>query len=64
MTFYKILNMVTYYLVIAGALNWGLVGAFNIDLIGQIFGAKSFIARILFILIGLSALYMLFWHRH
>lgn len=63
MNIYKILNLVTYYLVIAGALNWGLVGVFDIDLIGRIFGARSSAARVLFILIGLSALYMLFWSK-
>lgn len=62
MNFYKILNFVTYYLVIAGALNWGLIGAINVDLIGQIFGAKSFIGRIFYILIGISAIYLLFRH--
>jgi uncharacterized membrane protein YuzA (DUF378 family) len=61
MNFYKILHLATHYLVIAGALNWGLVGAFNIDIVAQIFGKNSFPARILYILIGLSALYMLFW---
>lgn len=64
MNFYKILNIVTFYLVIAGALNWGLVGAFNIDLIGQVLGSKSFAARLIFILMGVSALYMLFWHKY
>lgn len=63
MNIYKILNLVTFYLVIAGALNWGLVGGFNIDLIERLFGGKSFAARVLYILIGLSALYMLFWPR-
>lgn len=60
MSFIKIINIVTFYLVIAGGINWGLYGAFNIDLVSQIFGQKSFAARIIFILVGVSALFMLY----
>lgn len=62
MNFYNILNLVTFYLVIAGALNWGLVGAFHLNLIERILGSNSFITRVIYILVGLSALYLL-WHR-
>lgn len=48
-----------YVLVIVGALNWGLVGALNIDLVATIFGGMSVIARIVYVLVGVSALYLL-----
>lgn len=48
---------VAYVLVIIGALNWGLVGAFNFDLVATIFGDMSVISRVVYVLVGLSALY-------
>lgn len=59
MKFHALLHYVAYILVIAGALNWGIVGALNIDLLGRVFGAGSFAARILYILIGVSAIILL-----
>ncbi|MBA2840838.1 hypothetical protein HNP87_001370 [Methanococcus maripaludis] len=55
------LDWVSIVLVIIGGLNWGLVGAFNIDLIQVIFGSFPSVARILYILVGLSAIYMIYY---
>ena len=55
----KILNVVTLILVIIGGLNWGLVGAFGFDLVAAIFGPMSAISRIVYVLVGLSALWQL-----
>jgi len=41
-------------LVIIGALNWGLVGLFNFDLVAAIFGLSIF-ARVIYILVGVAA---------
>lgn len=60
MTFMSILRMVTFILVLIGALNWGLVGFFNYDLVGSIFGDMSLISRIIYALVGLSAIFMMF----
>ncbi len=47
-------------LIIMGALNWGLIGIFNgIDLVGVIFGELSTISRLIYILIGLAAIYIM-----
>ena len=43
-------------LVIIGGINWGLVGLFQFDLVAAIFGAGSALARIVYILVGISAL--------
>lgn len=55
-------------LVIVGGLNWGLVGAFEFDLVATIFGEMSALSRIVYVLVGLSALYLIFaaarWGTH
>ena len=47
-------------LIIIGGLNWGLVGAFDFNLVDTLFGAMSVLARIVYVLVGLSALYMVY----
>lgn len=44
-------------LVIVGALNWLLVGAFHFDLVAAIFGQMSALSRIVYIVVGLAGLY-------
>ncbi|NLS07758.1 DUF378 domain-containing protein [Rhizobium sp. P32RR-XVIII] len=51
----KFINIFTLILVIVGGLNWGLVGLFSFDLVAAIFGAASGLARIVCLLVGLSA---------
>lgn len=53
-------DWIAFILVIIGGINWGLVGAFNFDLVGAIFGDLSFLTRLIFILVGLSAIYLVF----
>jgi uncharacterized membrane protein YuzA (DUF378 family) len=55
----SVLDWIALILIIVGGLNWGLVGIFNFDLVAAIFGAMSAIARIVYVLVGLSALYTL-----
>lgn len=52
-------NIITLILVIVGGVNWGLVGLFGFDLVATLFGAGSPLARIVYILVGLSALWQL-----
>jgi uncharacterized protein len=54
----KALNLITLILVIIGGLNWGLVGLFDWNLVAAIFG-QNVIARLIYILVGLSALWQL-----
>jgi uncharacterized membrane protein YuzA (DUF378 family) len=54
------LNMVDWValvLVLVGALNWGLVGILEFDLVATIFGDMSLLTRIIYALIGIAALY-------
>ena len=55
----RILNTVTLVLLIVGGLNWGLVGLLNFDLVAAIFGEMSPLSRIVYSLVGLSALWQL-----
>lgn len=52
-------NLVTLSLILTlvGALNWGLVTAFDLNLVSTLFGSNPQLERIVYILIGLSALY-------
>ena len=53
----KIVNTLTLVLLIVGGLNWGLVGLFGFDLVAAIFGAMSPLSRIVYTLVGVSALW-------
>jgi uncharacterized membrane protein YuzA (DUF378 family) len=55
----KILDWVAFVLVVVGGLNWGLVGIFKFDLVATIFGDMSALSRVVYTLVGLSALYMI-----
>lgn len=56
----SVLDWVALVILVIGGLNWGLVGLFQFDLITGIFGGYSPIARILYIIVGLCALFVLF----
>lgn len=52
----NVFRWVTYSLVLLGAFNWGLIGAFDFDLVSFLFGEMTTITRILYTIIGLSAI--------
>lgn len=54
------LDWIAHILVIIGGVNWGLVGAADLNLVDMIFGAGNMIGDIIYVLVGISALYMLF----
>lgn len=53
----KTLNIISLLLVIIGALNWGLIGIFEYDLVSSLFGEMSMLTRIIFVLVGIAGLY-------
>lgn len=53
-------HKVAWALVIIGALNWGLIGAFKYDLVMSLLGRWPMVPRIIYILVGLAGLMMLF----
>ena len=54
------LEWIVVILVIVGALNWGLVGLFNFDLVAAIFGSIPMLQKIIYIIVGLAALYKIY----
>lgn len=50
---------IVWILVIVGALNWGLVGFFDFDLVAAIFGDMSTVSRVVYALVGVSAIAMI-----
>ena len=54
-----VVGWIVFVLVIVGGLNWGLVGLFNFDLVAAILGEMSMLSRVVYSLVGLSALVML-----
>ena len=55
----SILNKTTLLLLVVGGLNWGLVGLLGFDLVAAIFGEMSLLSRIIYALVGASALWQL-----
>lgn len=57
---YKIIKYTAFVLVLIGALNWGLVGFFDFDLVKFLFGDMTLMTRIVYILVGISAIISIF----
>ena len=51
----KFIDGIALTIAIVGALNWGLIGFFNFDLVAFIFGGGSLLARIVYTIVGISA---------
>ena len=49
--------MVTYTLVVVGALNWGLVGLFDFNLVNALVGTWPTVEKLVYVLVGASAVY-------
>ncbi len=59
----KNLHMVAFILLVIGGLNWLLIGLGGWDVVAMIFGAGTVISRIIYILVGLSAVYEVVTHK-
>lgn len=53
----KIIDKIALTLVIVGAINWGLIGLFNFNLVEMIFGTMSILTRAIYVLVGISGLW-------
>jgi len=53
----KTVDTIALVLIIIGAINWGLIGLFNFNLVDAIFGSMSLISRIIYTLVGISGLW-------
>jgi uncharacterized membrane protein YuzA (DUF378 family) len=55
---FSVLDMVIGAILIVGGVNWGMIGFFDINLVSAIFGEMTIASRIVYALVGLSALYI------
>lgn len=56
MNWVNVLKWTTFTIVLIGALNWGLIGAFNFNLVSYLFGDMTYTTRIVYLLVALCAL--------
>ncbi len=55
----KTISYIALTIAIIGAVNWGLIGLFNFNLVAFLFGDMTLLARIIYSLVGLSGLYLI-----
>ena len=55
----KILDYAALALVIIGAINWGLIGFFQYNLVNSLFGSMPALERVIYALVGIAGLYSL-----
>ena len=53
----RILDSIALVFVVIGAINWGLIGFFQYDLVSNLFGLNTMLTRIVFALVGICGLY-------
>ncbi len=57
----NVIDWIAIVLVIIGGLNWGLVGLFGFDLVDAVLGSIPILAKIVYILVGIAAIYMIYY---
>ena len=60
----KYLDGTALTIAIIGAVNWGLIGLFRFDLVAFLFGDMSWFSRIVYVLVGISGLYLISCFLH
>ena len=53
----KVIDTIALILIIIGAINWGLIGIFNFNLVDTLFGTMSVLSRIIYTLVGISGVW-------
>lgn len=54
---FNALDYIALVLLVVGGLNWGLVGLLQFDLVAALFGPMSLLSRVVYVLVGLAALW-------
>lgn len=60
----KILDCIALTITIIGAVNWGLIGFFDFNLVATIFGSMSWLSRVIYALVGISGLYLITFYLY
>lgn len=55
----KFLQYFALTIAVIGAINWGLIGFFNLNLVSLLFGSMTWISRVIYGLVGLCGIYLL-----
>lgn len=55
----KALDAIALILVVIGGVNWGLIGLFDYNLVSALFGADSIVTRVIYVVVGIAAIYAL-----
>lgn len=55
----KLIDGIALTIAIVGAVNWGLIGFFDFNLVATIFGSMSWLSRIIYALVGICGLYLI-----
>ena len=55
----KAIDYIVLVLVIIGAINWGLIGFFNFNLVSFLFGSMTWLSRIIYAIVGICGIYLL-----
>lgn len=60
----RLMDCIALTVAIIGAVNWGLIGLFRFDLVAFLFGDMSWLSRIIYVLVGLSGLYLITFYMN
>jgi uncharacterized membrane protein YuzA (DUF378 family) len=60
----KTLDYIALTVTIIGAVNWGLIGFFNLNLVSLLFGSMSWLSRIIYALVGICGLYLVTFYTN
>lgn len=55
-----VIDWIAIVLLLIGGINWGLVGFFGLDIVSAVFGAMTILARIVYGLVGVAAVYSIY----
>ncbi len=58
----KFLDCLALTIAIIGAVNWGLIGFFDFNLVATVFGSMSWLSRIIYALVGICGLYLILFY--
>jgi uncharacterized membrane protein YuzA (DUF378 family) len=59
----KVLHAIAFILVVVGAINWGLVGIGDWNVVSMILGSIPWLEKLVYVLVGLSGLVLIYTHR-
>jgi uncharacterized membrane protein YuzA (DUF378 family) len=60
----NILRGIAFVLVMVGAIAWGILGIFNVNIVAALFGDATILTRIVYALVGISAIVLLATHQY